>query len=145
MELESFCFNIPQNYLGLYFRISGNSNCNLDLDFLQLSLNNPYAFLVSACFFPYFLFFYLYVYFAYLHDSSNHGARCFDHLFGFFYYLFVLLLITPAIFASSIRNSSTLLVRMSLSYSYYYTTVLNLAAKVVDEVCAFQIFALSMY
>ena len=53
MELESFCFNIPQNYLGLYFRISGNSTCNLDLDFLQLSLNNPYAFLVSACFFCY--------------------------------------------------------------------------------------------
>ena len=39
MGLESFCFNIFQNCLGLYFRIFGSSNYILALCALQLSLN----------------------------------------------------------------------------------------------------------
>ena len=113
-ELESFCLSIPQNCFGLYFSISGSSNYSLALYRLQLSLNFTYACLVSACFFPCCRLLCLYWYLACLHDSSNHGARCFDHLFGFFCCLVVVLFTTPASFASAIRKSSSLLVRRSL-------------------------------
>jgi hypothetical protein len=38
--LVSYCFSMLQNYLGLYFNISGSSNCIFALCLLQLSLNN---------------------------------------------------------------------------------------------------------
>ena len=118
IALASCCLSIPQNFLGLYFRIFGSSNCSNALYFLQLSLNFAYAFLVSACIFPCLLFLILYSFLSSLQDSSNHGARCFDHLFGFFCYLSLLLFITPATFASAMMNCSILLARMSFSFLY---------------------------
>jgi hypothetical protein len=136
-----------QNFLGLYLSRSGSSNCSFALWFLQQSLNFLYASFVLLLFFPYLRFVYLYEAFAHLHDSSNHGARCFAHLFGLIlmFCLFLWLLTTPAVFASFIRNYSIFSVRRSFSSSYFYDIWLKAAANVSVDVCAFQIFALLLY
>ena len=79
-----------------------------------------------------------------LHVSSNHGVRCLAHRFGFRFWCacFIWLFITPAVYASAIRNSSTLVVRSSLSSLYALVILLNAAANASVDVCAFQIFAL---
>jgi hypothetical protein len=70
---------------------------------------------------------------------------CFSHLLGFFYFLFFVLFITPAILPSAIKNSSILVVLSSFSSLYYSVIVLNLAANVSVDVCASHFFALLMY
>jgi hypothetical protein len=142
MAFVSFYLSIFQNCLGLYFRMFGNSNYILALCVLQLSLNFSYAFLVVACLFPCLCLLCLYSYFARLHDSSNQGARCFAHLFGLFYSRLRLLLITPAVFASAIRKSSTLLVQRALSSVYSYVILSNSVANLAVEVWFCQILAL---
>jgi hypothetical protein len=79
-----------------------------------------------------------------LHVSSNHGARCFAHRLGFRFWCdrFLWLFITPAAYASAIRNASTFVVRSSLSSLYALVMLLNAAANASVDVCAFQIFAL---
>jgi hypothetical protein len=115
MGMESFCLSIPQNCLGLYLSISGSLNCNVARYRLQHSLKLVYACLVFACYFPWSRLLCLYRNLAFLHDSSNHGARCLDHLFGFLCSRSVVLFTTPAFFASVIKKSSSLYVRRSLS------------------------------
>ena len=145
MVLSSRYFNIPQNCLGLYFIIFGSSNWNCALYNRQFSLNLAYAFFVSICPLPCLCLHFLYSYFACLQVSSNHGARCFAHRFGFLCVFSFMLFITPAVFASSIRNYSIFSVRMLLSSSYYFVISSNAVANLVVEVCAFQLFALFMY
>ncbi len=101
-----------------------------------------YVLLVSGCFLPFSLFFYLYSRFACLHDASNHGARCFDHLLGLFYLRSELLFTTPASCASDIKKASILLVRRSLLCLYFSVMSSNAAANVSVDVCAFHMFAL---
>ena len=143
--LLSCYFSMFQNLIGLYFSISGSSNYSSALWVLQHSLNFVYAIFVWLWFLPCLLFVFLYVALASLQDSSNHGARCFAHLFGFMLILRVLLLITPIFFASRIRNSSILLVRRSLSCLNVSDIVLNCFANMAVDVCAFQSFALLLY
>jgi hypothetical protein len=73
-----------------------------------------YAVFVSACLFPSLRFVCLYYLFFCLQSSLNQGARCLDQRFGFFWVRSLVLFITPANYASAIKNSSTLLVRSSL-------------------------------
>jgi hypothetical protein len=142
MGLVSYYLSIFQNFIGLYLRMFGSSNCSFALWMLQLSLNFLYAYFVFPCFFPYLRFSLLYYAFAHLHDSSNHGARCLAHLFGFRFYLFLLLLSTPAIFASAMRKSSIFVVRRSLLSLYFCVISSNASANLSVDVCAFQISAL---
>ena len=115
----SFCVaSILQNLFGLYFIISGRHIWNLCLAFLIARLNWRYALLVGSLL----LFFVMRVCFnarfLSLHAWSNHGARCFSHLFGLWLSLMTLRIITPACSASSIRNSSTFIALFSLLFSY---------------------------
>ena len=98
-----------------------------------------------SCFFPCLRLVYLYAAFACLHDSSNHGARCLAHRFGFRFIFLVLLYTTPAVFASDMRNSSILSVYRSLFSLYYCVMWSNAATNVSVEVCAFQSIALFLY
>lgn len=138
----SFYLIMFQNLLGLYFSMSGILNCSCAFLSLHLSLNALYLSFVSLCFLPYMRFVCLYCCRAVLHSSSNHGARCFDHLFGLEFMRAFFLVMTPAFLASAIRNSSILLVRISLSSWYMSVMVVNCVPKMVVDVCSFQVFAL---
>lgn len=109
---------------------------------LHVFLNFAYAFLVCACFLPSCLLLYLYSHFAYLHSSSYQGAKCFDHLFGFLYYLSVVLLITPATYASDIKKFSIASVRWSLFSLCCSEMLLNFSANDDVDVCVFHFSAL---
>ena len=99
----------------------------------------------TAFFFPCVRFNCLYFYLVSLHYSSNHGARCLVHLFGFFWSLSLIVFITPACCASLIINSSTLLVLISLSWLYYTMILLNSALNLSWLLCSFHLYILSMY
>ncbi len=123
----------------------GSSCCSCALLILHVFLNYLYAALVSACFFPCWRFCALYVLRASLHNVLNQGARCLAQRFGFLYCLVYIALTTPPAMASSIRNSSTRYVRVSLSSWNWSEIVLNFAANWAVEVCAFQVLALRIY
>ena len=114
MSSASLCLIMFQNVLGWYFKISGSLNCSFALLDLHVFLKFAYALCVSLCFFPNLRFFCLYKYFISLHSSSYQGAKCFYHLFGFFWLLAVVVFTTPAYFASVIKKSSIFCVRSSL-------------------------------
>jgi hypothetical protein len=116
-------FSMPQNYLGLYFSISGSWNCSCARPSLQL-----YTYLLSACWvcvcvFPLFFTAVLYFVRAVLHRSVNHGARCFSHLFGFVDVRLVVAFSTPAFVASSIRKFSIFIDLSSLFSLYSFNIV----------------------
>jgi len=115
MSSVVFYFSMFQNFFGWYFRISGSVNYILARSFLQMSLNMVYAIFVYMCFFPFLRFVCLYCCFAFLQSSLYQGAKCLDHRFGFFWFFSMVLFITPAFLASSIRNSSIFYERSSLS------------------------------
>jgi hypothetical protein len=122
-------FSMFQNYLGLDFNNSGSWNCSCARCFLHVVLYSLNAALTTACFLPCIRFNCLYCYLASLHVLSNHGARCFAHLFGFFYNLTGTDLSTPAFIASDIRYSSTLAVLSSLLWLYYSVMLSNYTLK----------------
>ena len=141
----SYYLSMLQNCFGLYFRISGSSNWSFALCLLQLSLNVLYAYLVLRSFFPCLFFICLYYVFASLHDSSNHGARCFAHLFGLMFCFCFCLFSTPAFIASDIKYSSIFLLLFSLSLLYFYVISSNPIPNTSVDVCSFHIFALRLY
>ena len=144
--MESFrCFNIFQNCLGLVFRRSGSQNYNTARYFLHMVLYSLYASRTITCFFPCARFNRLYFYRASLHASLNHGAMCFAHLFGLRQIFMGCALITPAFFASLIKNSSILLVLTLLSWLNQDVIVLNSYVKRAMLLCIFHFLILSIY
>ena len=123
----------------------GSSCCSYALLILHVFLNCLYAALVCSCFFPCIRFFALYSRRASLHNVLNQGARCLAQRFGFLYCLVYIALTTPTAMASSIRNSSTRYVRVSLSSWHLSDIAVNFAANWSVEVCAFHVFALRIY
>ena len=123
----------------------GSSCCSYALLILHVFLNCLYAALVCSCFFPCIRFVALYSRRASLHNVLNQGARCLAQRFGFLYCLVYIALTTPAAMASSMRNSSTRFVLVSLSSVNLSEIALNLAANWSVEVCAFHVFALRIY
>ena len=100
---------------------------------------------MCLCSLPFFFTASLYLVRALWHAVSNHGAKCFAHLFGFFAVRFCDTFTTPASVASRSRNSSILLERSSFCFPYLFATASNAALNAGVDVCAFHLVALLPY
>ncbi len=118
---------MPQNYFGLYFNKSGNSLENSLLLSMHVRLYLPAASFASWLSLPWMYFAYKYAFLDILHLSSNQGASCLPHLFGFFGVLNSILFITLAATASSIKNYSTCAALYSLEIDFLSTIAWNFA------------------
>jgi hypothetical protein len=143
--VSSFCLSRLQNCFGLCLSMSGNLNCNRARPYLHYCTNCLYASTVCLCISPLCLTASRYRARAILHFASNHGAKCFAHLFGFLGWRLSSTVMTPAASASVSRNSSILAVRASLSAEYSVAMLLNASVNYLVDVCSAHIAALLLY
>jgi hypothetical protein len=122
--------------------MSGNLCYNLALLLAQHFLYCLYAACAGGLLLPYCYLARLHCYFAALHSSLYHGARCFSHLFGFALSLISFRVTTPAATASSIKNFSIFWALVSLSSACNLSVASNLSLKSSVAVCACQAYAL---
>ena len=80
-----------------------------------------------------------------LHFPVNQGARCFAQRLGFVGGRVEVTWSTPAVVASAIRNSSTLVERSLLSSAYVVMISVNAAAKSYVDMWAFHLCAHALY
>jgi hypothetical protein len=122
--------------------MSGNRFYSLALFLAQHFLYCLYAACAGGLLLPYCYLARLHCYFAALHSSLYHGARCFSHLFGFALSFISFRVTTPAATASSIKKSSIFWALVSLSSACDLSTASNFSLKSSVAVCARQAYAL---
>jgi hypothetical protein len=132
----SLDLSILQNYFGWYFIISGNLCYNFARLFLQHFLYCLNASKAGGLLLPYSLLVYLQCDFAILQSLSNHGARCFSHLFGFMLSIMIFFDTTPAATASSIMSSSIFYALISFDAACCLSTASNFYWNSSVVVCA---------
>ena len=141
----TFLFSMPQNYLGLYFSMSGSVNCICARPSLHACTYCFRALVVCLWSFPLFFTAVLYRARAARHRAVNHGARCLAHLFGLWDVRLVVLFMTPALSASLIKKASILDDLRSFYSAYVCIIVWNASANSGVAVCFFHFTALVPY